>query len=59
MDNINAIETAFKSGDLPYIDAILRLQNLGWQAIRAEEQVGQWEIDIAEERARTKIQSHQ
>ncbi len=40
------IEKEFKAGDLASIDAIERLQNLGYQPMDAEELVEQWELYV-------------
>lgn len=46
MDSEDAVERAFKAGELNYIDAVERLQNIGLSSQKAEMKVCQWDDDI-------------
>ena len=43
MDSEDAIEREFKANQLSYIDAIERLQSLGYDSRMAEQRVCEWE----------------
>jgi hypothetical protein len=43
MDSVEVIEHEFKAGELASIDAIERLQNLGFSPLEAESKVEGWD----------------